>query len=239
MDKLPALLGPDEIGMRYRLAHLLLSAIAFRIQEGIVSGAALSQSHVRILRIEHILPALVILDMQGTERTVQLLRRNPQLLRHLSRSEAGNGIQDIIRVDCLRHQPVHLVLQMNDVLTFSGDIHHLLIHHAIQSSDFHILLTDEFLLLSQHHLVLFELSSAFRQLDSALPEQFLLQLQQFLLLLQGSPENLFGIANRLFLALPLMHRDITARLANLRQHHQVTQSLNFTAVASFEPSTKA
>ena len=67
MDKLPALLGPYEIGMRNRLAHLLLSAIAVRIQEGIVSGAALRQSHVRILRIEHVLPALVILDMQGAQ----------------------------------------------------------------------------------------------------------------------------------------------------------------------------
>ena len=145
MDKLPALLGPNEISMRHRLAHLLLSAIAFRIQEGIVSGAALSQSHVRILRIEHVLPALVILDMQGAQRAVQLLRRNSQLLRHLGSSEAGNGIQDIVRVDSLRHQPIHLVLQMDDVLTFSGDIHHLLIHHAVQSSDFHILLTDELL----------------------------------------------------------------------------------------------
>ena len=185
MDKLPALLGPYEISMRNRLAHFLLSAIAFRIQEGIISGAALRQSHMRILRIEHILPALVVLDMQGAQRAVQLLRRDTQLLRHLGSSEAGNGIQDIIRVDRLRHQPIHLVLQMDDVLTLSGDIHHLLIHHAIQSSDFHILLTDELFLLSQYHLVLFELSSAFRQLDSALPEQFLLLLQQHLLFLQG------------------------------------------------------
>jgi len=163
MDELPALLGPYEIGMRYRLAHLLLSAIAFRIQEGIVSGAALRQSHVRILRIKHILPALVILDMQGTERAVQFLRRNPQLLRHLGGGEARNGIQDIIRVDSLRHQPIHLVLQMNDVLTLSGDIHHLLIHHAIQSADFHILLADEFLVKSHLHFLLMQQSLLLNQ----------------------------------------------------------------------------
>ena len=163
MDKLPALLGPYQIGMRNRLAHFLLSAIAFRIQEGIVSGAALRQSHVRILRIEHVLPTLVVLDMQGTERAVQLLRRNPQLLRHLGGGEARNGIQNIIRVDRFRQKPIHLVLQMDDVLTLSGDIHHLLIHYAIQSSDFHILLTDEFLVKSHLHLLLMQQSLLLNQ----------------------------------------------------------------------------
>ena len=213
MDKLPALLGPYEIGMRHRLAHLLLSAIAVRIQEGIVSGAALRQSHVRILRIEHVLPALVILDMQGTERAVQLLRRNSQLLRHLGRSEAGNGIQDIIRVDRFRQKPIHLLLQVDDVLALDRSPSRLLIQHAVETSDFHILLADELLVKSQLHLLLMQ--------------QLLLLLQQFLLLLQGSPENLLGIANRLLLALPLLHRDITARLANLRQHHRGNPILEF------------
>ena len=52
------------------------------IRDERAKGAALRQSHMRILRIEHILPTLVILDMQGAQRAVQLLRRNSQLLRH-------------------------------------------------------------------------------------------------------------------------------------------------------------
>ena len=69
-----------------------------------------------------------------------------------------------------------------------------------------ILLADEFLVESHLHFLLMQ--------------QNLLLLQQRLLFLQGSTENLFGIANHLLLALPLIHRDITARLANLRQHHR-------------------
>ena len=191
MDKLPALFGPYKIGMRNRLPHFLLSAIAVRIKKGIVSGAALRQSHVRILRIEHILPALVVLDMQGAQRAVQLLRRNPQLLRHLGRSEAGNGIQDIIRVDRLRHQPIHLLLQVDNILALDGSPSRLLIQHSVETSDFHILLADEFLVKPQLHLLLMQ--------------QLLLLFQQFLLLLQGSPENFLGIANRLLLALPLLY----------------------------------
>ncbi len=37
------------------------------------------------------------------------------------------------------------MLQMDDILTHSGHANHLLIHHTIQSSDFRILLADEFL----------------------------------------------------------------------------------------------
>ena len=57
------------------------------------------------------------------------------------------------------HQPIHLVLQMDDVLTLSGDIHHLLIHHAIQSADFLILLADELLVKPQLHLLLIDRKS--------------------------------------------------------------------------------
>ena len=41
MDELPSSLGPYEIGMGGGSAHLLLSAIALRVKEGAVAGAAL------------------------------------------------------------------------------------------------------------------------------------------------------------------------------------------------------
>ena len=41
MDELSSSLGPYEIGMCVGSAHLLLSAIAFRVEEGAVAGAAL------------------------------------------------------------------------------------------------------------------------------------------------------------------------------------------------------
>ena len=68
MDELSSSLGPYEIGMGVGSAHLLLSAIALRVEEGAVAGAALRQAHVSIISIEEILTALVILDMQSTER---------------------------------------------------------------------------------------------------------------------------------------------------------------------------
>ena len=196
MDKLPALFGPYQIGMRRRLAHFLLSSVAVRIQKGIVSGSALRQSHVRILRIEQILPALVILDMQGAQRAVQLLRRNSQLLRHLGSSEAGNGIEHVIAIERFRQKITHLILQLDDVITILGDANHLLIHHIIQAADFRILFADELLLL-------FNLQT--------------LLLQQILLLLERSTEDFFCMSDCLLIALSLLYRDITARLANLRQ----------------------
>ena len=41
MDELPSSLGPYEIGMGVGSAHLLLSAIALRVEEGAVAGTAL------------------------------------------------------------------------------------------------------------------------------------------------------------------------------------------------------
>ena len=41
MDELPSSFGPYEIGMGVGSAHLLLSAIALRVKEGAVAGAAL------------------------------------------------------------------------------------------------------------------------------------------------------------------------------------------------------
>ena len=41
MDELPSSLGPYKIGMGVGSAHLLLSAIALRVEEGAVAGAAL------------------------------------------------------------------------------------------------------------------------------------------------------------------------------------------------------
>ena len=41
MDELSSSLGPYEIGMGVGSAHLLLSAIALRVEEGAVAGTAL------------------------------------------------------------------------------------------------------------------------------------------------------------------------------------------------------
>ena len=41
MDELPSSFGPYKIGMGVGSAHLLLSAIALRVEEGAVAGAAL------------------------------------------------------------------------------------------------------------------------------------------------------------------------------------------------------
>ena len=67
MDELSSSLGPYEISMGIGSAHLLLSAVALRVEEGAVAGAALCQAHVGVIGIEKILTALVVLDMQGTE----------------------------------------------------------------------------------------------------------------------------------------------------------------------------
>ena len=44
MDELSSSLGPYEIGMGVSSAHLLLSAITLRVEEGAVAGAALLPS---------------------------------------------------------------------------------------------------------------------------------------------------------------------------------------------------
>ena len=64
MDELSSSLGPYEIGMGVGSAHLLLSAIALRVEEGAVAGAALCQAHVGVIGIEEILTALVNIDHQ-------------------------------------------------------------------------------------------------------------------------------------------------------------------------------
>ena len=178
-------------------AHLLLSAIALRVEEGAVAGAALRQAHVSIIGIEEILTALVILDMQGTERAVQLLGSDTEFLRNLRRGEAGNGIEHVIAVERLRQKITHLILQLDDVITTLSDVNHLFIHNSIQTSDFGILFTDKLLLLLNLQTLL---------------------LQQILLLLERSTENFFSMSDCLLIALSLLHRDITTRLANLRQH---------------------
>ena len=66
-----------------------------------------------------------------------------------------------------------------------------------------------------------------------------LLLQQILLLLERSTEDFFCMSDCLLITLALLHRDITARLANLGSTSAVTQFLNFTAVESLEPRTKA
>ena len=90
MDELPSSLGPYEIGMGVGSAHLLLSAIALRVEEGAVAGTALCQAHMGVICIEEILTALVVLDMQSTERAVQLLGCDAEFLRNLRGGEARN-----------------------------------------------------------------------------------------------------------------------------------------------------
>jgi hypothetical protein len=147
MDELSSSFGPYEIGMGVGSAHLLLSAIALRVEEGAVAGAALRQAHVSIIGIEEILTALVILDMQGTERAVQLLGCDTEFLRNLRSSEAGNGIEHVIAVKRFRQKITHLILQLNDVITILSDAKHLFVYHIIETSDFRILFTDKLLLL--------------------------------------------------------------------------------------------
>lgn len=171
MDELSSSLGPYEIGMGVGSAHLLLSAIALRVKEGAVAGAALGQTHVGVIGIKKILTALVVLNMQSTERAVQLLRCDAEFLRNLRSSEAGNGIEHVIAIQCFRQKITYLILQLYDVLTTLGVANHLLIHHIIQAADFCILFADKLLLL-------FNLQTLF--------------LQQILLLLERSTENFFA-----------------------------------------------
>ena len=78
---------------------------------------------------------------------------------------------------------IHLILQLDDVLTVLGDANHLLIYHAVQPTNLRILFSDEFLLLINLHLLVF---------------------QQILLLLECSSENLFCMSNRLLITLALL-----------------------------------
>ena len=91
MDELSSSLGPYEIGMGVGSAHLLLSAIALRVEEGAIAGTALRQAHVGVISIKEILTTLVILDMQGAERAVQLLGCDTELLRNLRGREIGRA----------------------------------------------------------------------------------------------------------------------------------------------------
>ena len=168
-----------------------------RVGEGRVAGAALRQAHVGIISIEQILAALVVLDMKGAELAVQLLCRDTQLLRYLRGGIAGNRVEHIVGVERLRQKMIHLILQLDDVLTVLGDANHLFVHHTVQPTNLRILFSDEFLLLINLHLLVF---------------------QQILLLLECSSENFFSMSNRLLITLALLYRNITARLANLWQH---------------------
>ena len=197
MYELPSSFCPYEVGVGVGGAQLLLYPIAVRVGVGRVAGAALRQTHVGIISIEQILAALVVLDMKGTELAVQLLCRDTQLLRYLRGGIAGNRVEHIVGVERLRQKMIHLILQLDDVLTVLGDANHLFVHHTVQPTNLRILFSDEFLLLINLHLLVF---------------------QQILLLLECSSENLFSMPNRLLITLALLYRNITARLANLWQH---------------------
>ena len=138
-----------SIGPRHARPEMLLFT-------GAVAGAALRHAHVSIIGIEEILTALVILDMQGTERAVQLLGSDTEFLRNLRRGEAGNGIEHVIAIERLRQKITHLILQLDDVITTLSDVNHLFIYNIIQAAYFRILFADELLLL-------FNLQTLFRQ----------------------------------------------------------------------------
>ena len=188
MYELPSSFCPYEVGVGIGGTQLLLYPIAVRVGEGRVAGAALRQAHVGIIGIEQILTALVVLDMKGTELAVQLLCRDTQLLRYLRGGIAGNRVEHIVGVERLRQKMIHLILQLDDVLTVLGDANHLFVHHTVQPTNLRILFSDEFLLLINLHLLVF---------------------QQILLLLECSSENLFSMSNRLLITLALIYRNIT------------------------------
>ena len=156
VDKLSALLGPHQISVRHHSTHLTLRSVARRRHKGTILGSALRQPHVRILRIEHILSTLVILHMQGTERAVQLLRRDTQLLRHLGGGEARNGIQHIIRIHRLWQKSVHLTLQSHHILSLDSHADHLVVHLLVEAMNLLILLADELLVESHLHFLLMQ-----------------------------------------------------------------------------------
>ncbi len=81
VDELSSSFGPYEIGMGVGSAHLLLSTITLRVEEGAVAGAALCQAHVGVIGIEEKLTALVNIDHQlGGLVGVPSLRRRPKSL---------------------------------------------------------------------------------------------------------------------------------------------------------------
>ena len=82
--------------------------------EEVVVRAALRQPHVGIFGIEHILPALVILDMPGAEQAVQLLRRHAQFLGNLRSGEARDAVQHRVGVERLGQQAADLLLLLGD-----------------------------------------------------------------------------------------------------------------------------
>ena len=88
VDELASTLRPHEVGVGIDLPQLHASLrITYRNQQveylHTAFRATLGKSHVRILSVEHVLTALVVLDVAGTERAVQLLRRDAQFLGDL------------------------------------------------------------------------------------------------------------------------------------------------------------
>ena len=144
-----------------------------------------------IVGIEQILTALVVLHMEGTERTVQFLGSHPEFLGYLSGGETGDGVEHIVGIESLRHQSVDIPFERENLLGTLLDFHHLLPHLLVELPDALILFGDE-----------------------------------FRLLLDGTPQHIFGVSEdafrllaQLLLGVTLVHRNITARLAYLGQHH--------------------
>ena len=98
-------------------------------------GTALRQSAVGIVGIEHILPALVVLNPFSAEPAVQFLCRHAQLLGYLRGGVARDTFKHAVGVESLGQQPVdfHILLSDPSVLLFQE----------------HFLLADEFVFLLQ------------------------------------------------------------------------------------------
>ena len=90
-------------------------------------GAALRQSLVRQVSIEHVLPALIVLHMHLAERAVQFLRRASQLLGYLGGGVARDGIEHIVGIVGLRRESLHITSQSQDVNSLLANEHILLL----------------------------------------------------------------------------------------------------------------
>ena len=149
MDKAATLLCPDEIHLgfhaRSRFSSILAAAPINLLRA--ISRTALGKTLMGIVGIEQILAALVVLHMEGTERTVQFLGSHPEFLGYLSGGETGDGVEHIVGIESLRHQSVDIPFERENLLGTLLDFHHLLPHLLVELPDALILFGDEFRLL--------------------------------------------------------------------------------------------
>ena len=99
VEEFSALLGPYQISMGADASRAIeREGACIRARAQVEVGAALRQSLVRQVSIEHVLPALIVLHMHLAERAVQFLRRASQLLGYLGGGVARDGIEHIVGI---------------------------------------------------------------------------------------------------------------------------------------------